>query len=461
MAGKVDAETPPSGEMESKSSETERGGGGLFGALQSWGGSIFKSINSFMGYEDVVNPEGGQEDAQEEAKKSRFKPEEREHYWTMMSKYVGADVTSLVTLPVVIVEPMTTLQKMAEIMEYSELLNQANMCEDPQLRLVYAVTWAVSVYFAYQRAWKPFNPILGETYEMEGHNGTRFIAEQVSHHPPMGAAHAENEHFIYDITSKLKTKFLGNSLDVYPVGRTRVVLKRTGDVLDLVPPPTKVHNLIFGRTWIDSYGDMVLTNLTTGDKVVLYFQPCGWFGVGRYEVDGYVYDANETPKYIVSGKWNSSMGYVKCDADGEPLEGQELEKIWEVAPAPENDKYSYTYFAHKINNFDSSPKHMLPSDSRVRPDRLALEKGDSSTAAAEKHRLEERQRWEKAQREQRGEPWAPRWFRPTGEIACDGDLPIYEFTDSYNEHHADQANGTSDNRTKDFCPWQFPGEYVV
>lgn len=60
--------------------------------------------------------------------------------------------------------------------------------------------------------------------------------------------------------------------------RTRVVLKRDGTVLDLVPPPTKVNNLIFGRTWVDSPGEMIMTNLTTGDKVVLYFQPCGWFG---------------------------------------------------------------------------------------------------------------------------------------------------------------------------------------
>jgi hypothetical protein len=42
---------------------------------------------------------------------------------------------------------------------------------------------------------------------------------QVSHHPPMSAGHAENEHFTHDVTSKLKTKFLGNSVDVYPVGR--------------------------------------------------------------------------------------------------------------------------------------------------------------------------------------------------------------------------------------------------
>lgn len=60
--------------------------------------------------------------------------------------------------------------------------------------------------------------------------------------------------------------------------RTRLTLKKAGVELELVPPPSKVNNLIFGRTWVDSPGEMILTNLTTGDKVVLYFQPCGWFG---------------------------------------------------------------------------------------------------------------------------------------------------------------------------------------
>ncbi|XP_020399964.2 oxysterol-binding protein-related protein 3C [Zea mays] len=199
----------------------------------------------------------------------------------MMHKYIGSDVTSLVTLPVIIFEPMTMLQKMAELMEYCELLDKADECEDPYMRMVYASTWAVSVYFAYQRTWKPFNPILGETYEMVNHQGITFLAEQVSHHPPMGVAHCENEHFTYDITSKVKSKFLGNSLEIYPVGRTRVTLKKSGVVLDLVPPLTKVNNPIFGRTWVDSPGEMVMTNLTFRDKVVLYFQPCGWFGVDK------------------------------------------------------------------------------------------------------------------------------------------------------------------------------------
>lgn len=32
-----------------------------------------------------------------------------------MQKYVGSDITSMVTLPVIIFEPMTILQKMAEV----------------------------------------------------------------------------------------------------------------------------------------------------------------------------------------------------------------------------------------------------------------------------------------------------------------------------------------------------------
>lgn len=42
--------------------------------------------------------------------------QERDGYWKMMQKYIGSDITSMVTLPVIIFEPMTTLQKMAEVL---------------------------------------------------------------------------------------------------------------------------------------------------------------------------------------------------------------------------------------------------------------------------------------------------------------------------------------------------------
>lgn len=448
-------------------SDGSKQGGGFFASIAAGfstiGSAMSKSVNGLLGYEglEVVNPEGSTEDAEEEARRGRWKQEERDNYWKMMQKYIGADVQSLVTLPVFISEPNSVLQRMAELMEYSHLLDLADECEDPYMRLVYASSWAISIYFAYRRAWKPFNPVLGETFEMVNHGGVSFIAEQVSHHPPMSAGHAENEHFIYDVTSKLRTKFLGNSIDVYPVGRTRVTLKRDGVVLDLVPPPTKVHNLIFGRTWIDSPGDMVMTNLTTGDKVVLYFQPCGWFGAGRYEVDGYVYDAAEQPKILMTGKWNESMSYQPCDSEGEPLPGTELKEVWRVADVPQDDKYQYTYFTHKLNSFDTAPKKLLPSDSRLRPDRYALEKGDLSKSGSEKSRLEERQRAEKRIREAKGDKFTPKWFDLSDEVTPTpwGDLEVYQYNGKYSEVRATLDNSESigeiNPETTKFNPWQY------
>ncbi|KAE8669098.1 hypothetical protein F3Y22_tig00112256pilonHSYRG00001 [Hibiscus syriacus] len=55
-------------------------------------------------------------------------------------------------------------------------------------------------------------------------------------------------------------------------------------------------------------------------------------------------------------------------------------KSWRLVDALKNDKFQYTYFAHKINSFDTAPKKLLASDSRLRPDRYALEQGDLSKA---------------------------------------------------------------------------------
>ncbi|CAN6442709.1 unnamed protein product [Victoria cruziana] len=94
---------------------------GFFASIASsfsnFGSAMQKSVNGLLGYEglEVINPEGGEEDAEEEAQKGRWRQEERDGYWKMMHKYIGSDVTSMVTLPVIIFEPMTMLQKMAEV----------------------------------------------------------------------------------------------------------------------------------------------------------------------------------------------------------------------------------------------------------------------------------------------------------------------------------------------------------
>ncbi|KAK5846735.1 hypothetical protein PVK06_003032 [Gossypium arboreum] len=286
----------------------------------------------------------------------------------------------MVTLPVIIFEPMAMLQKMAELMEYSYLLDLADKCEDPYLRLCKFDDFdPILCNMPTNGHGSLFNPILGETYEMVKHGGITFISELVSHHPPMSAGLAENEHFTYDITSKLKTKFLGNSLEVYPVGR----------------------------------------------------------------------------------KWNESTSYQPCDTEGEPHQGTELKEVWHVAVTPENDKFQYTYFAHKINSFDTAPKNLLASDSHLRPDRFAVERGDLSKAGAEKSSLEERQRAEKRTRKASGHQFTPRWFDLIDGVTVTPwvDLEIYSYNGKYPEHWAtvdsSDSNGELDIMSIEFNPWQY------
>ena len=55
---------------------------------------------------------------------------------------------------------------------------------------------------------KPFNPLLGETFEYET-EGMRFFSEQVSHHPPITSGHAEGPDWIYYGNLEVKTGFKG------------------------------------------------------------------------------------------------------------------------------------------------------------------------------------------------------------------------------------------------------------
>ena len=87
-------------------------------------------------------------------------------------------------VPVYFNEPLSFLQRFTEDLTYNKVLVQAAESEDPLLRLAYVACFAISTYtHTSLRLMKPFNPLLGETFELEI-DGLRVISEQVSHHPP-------------------------------------------------------------------------------------------------------------------------------------------------------------------------------------------------------------------------------------------------------------------------------------
>ena len=59
------------------------------------------------------------------------------------------------------------VQKTSEIMEYENLLVKANREEDPTLRFLYVIAFNIAQYKSTDgRLMKPFNSILGETFEI-------------------------------------------------------------------------------------------------------------------------------------------------------------------------------------------------------------------------------------------------------------------------------------------------------
>lgn len=89
------------------------------------------------------------------------------------------------------------------------------------------------------------------------------------------------------------------------------------------------------------------------------------------------------------------------------------ENIWTANPyPPESNRMSnFTFFTLQLNHLPESLKQKIAhTDSRFRPDQRALEEGDLKVAADEKHRLEEKQRKMRKEREEKGLTYEPKYF---------------------------------------------------
>uniref|UniRef100_A0A480V9C2 Oxysterol-binding protein n=1 Tax=Sus scrofa TaxID=9823 RepID=A0A480V9C2_PIG len=162
--------------------------------------------------------------------------------WNILRNNIGKDL-SKVSMPVELNEPLNTLQHLCEEIEYSELLDKASETDNPYERMVLIAAFAVSGYCStYFRAGsKPFNPVLGETYEcIREDKGFRFFSEQVSHHPPISACHCESKNFVFWQDIRWKNKFWGKSMEILPVGTLNVMLPKSVALIFLL-----VSSLLF------------------------------------------------------------------------------------------------------------------------------------------------------------------------------------------------------------------------
>ncbi len=386
--------------------------------------------------------------------------------WSLLKNSIGKDL-SKITLPANLNEPLTVLQRGAEEMESVHLLHRAAACAEGPMRLALVTAWAMSSYHTtVDRPWKPFNPMLGETYEWDrtADLGCRYVAEQVSHHPPISALHLSGPGFVFFGDSQIKSKFWGNSIEVNPTGILHLFLDRPGAGVKDHYTWEKVTTCIcslFGSRYNENYGTMVVTNHTTGETATLEFcKKGGWLSKSgiQHEVEGFVLGPRGEPYGNLFGQWSEVLYLVRGESDEARKRRRKegwaslppgVAELWRAPPRPalSKDYYGFTLHGMGLNELPRDLEPLLPpSDARFRQDQRALEEGDVKRATDEKHRLEEKQRAAKRLRDAQGQHWTPRWFSKT----IDPDTGLEGWTLD-KDYWAVRAR-TSDARRWEMCP---------
>lgn len=333
-------------------------------------------------------------------------------------KNVGKDL-STISMPVSANEPTSLLQRVAEQLEYANLLDAATKQSTDTHRLLYVTAFAISQFSgsrAKERAIrKPFTPLLGETYELvrsenEVPGGLRLIVEKVTHRPVRLAMQADSALWSFAQSPAPTQKFWGKSAEITTEGRVRVVLRLSDGTEERYSwniATVFLRNVVMGEKYVEPVGnDMHIINDATGAKSVVEFRSKGMFG-GRSEdvqVDTFGPDGSRTP-FSLMGNWTSALQIAE--------KGKAGDTIWKVGSLVDNaaNTYGMTTFAASLNEITPLEKgKMPPTDTRLRQDQRFAEEGNLDDAEEWKVKLEEGQRARRRALEESGAEHKPRWF---------------------------------------------------
>ncbi|XP_071480214.1 oxysterol-binding protein 1-like isoform X2 [Diadema antillarum] len=368
--------------------------------------------------------------ARQRRKKIPEKPNQSLSLWSIIKNCIGKEL-SRIPMPVNFNEPLSMLQRLTEDMLYSDLLNMAAQCDDTCEEMAYVAAFIVSAYAETSvRSTKPFNPLLGETFECDRTDdlGWRAISEQVSHHPPAAAFHVESKDWTLWMETTISSKFRGKYLQIFPQGTAHISFKKSGSHYTYTRVTVTVHNIIVGKLWVDQSGECELFNHTTKDVCRLNFKQTSYFSrdIPR-KVTGVIMDSNNMAKFVLSGTWDKKMEYAKVlhittdkSGPGKPVyERGQPKVLWQRNPPMQNTElmYNFNELAVTMNEPEDG---VAPTDSRHRPDQRLMEDGFWDEANQEKLRLEEKQRAKRKKREaeaaaaaEAGKPYEgyrPVWF---------------------------------------------------
>lgn len=381
-------------------------------AANEHGGRV--SEESDMDQSDDLSPcpqatnyvEQGQEEMAEAGEASQVETVSEENkglIWTLLKQLRPGMDLSKVVLPTFILEPRSFLDKLSDYYYHADLLSQAVQEESAYSRMKQVVRWYLSGFYKKPKGLKkPYNPILGETFRCcwlhpETDSCTFYIAEQVSHHPPISAFYVSNRKDGFCISGSIlaKSKFYGNSLSAILDGRARLLLLSRDEEYIITMPYAHCKGILYGTMTLELGGKITIDCEKTKCSAELEFKLKPFLGgaCSVNQISGKI-RMGEDVMATIEGHWDGEV-FIQ-----ERKSGQQ-EALWNPTVEVRNRRL-------KRQVVTPEQQGQFESERLWQHVTSAIQDRDQNRATQEKFVLEEAQRKEARQRGERA--WMPHLF---------------------------------------------------
>ncbi|CAG9539027.1 unnamed protein product [Cercopithifilaria johnstoni] len=323
--------------------------------------------------------------------------ENRSLVWSLLKQVRPGMDLSKVTLPTFILEPRSFLEKLTDFYYHSYIIAEAATEDDPLQRMKTILKFYLSGFYKKPKGLKkPYNPILGETFrckwEHPDNSTSYYVAEQVSHHPPVSALFLTNRKAGFNISGTIlaKSKYYGNSLSAVMIGDIRITLLRRGETYIATLPYANCKGIMIGTLSME-YGGQVRIECNRTDYVCdLDFKLKPFIGGVVNLITGDIKCKKESVAHI-EGAWDGEIYIIEKDLKT---------LLW----APTSDVIAkrlkrYEILLEEQGDWESKKLWLKVSE--------AIAQDNQKAATEEKSRLEDEQR----ARAKSGVLHKPKWFK--------------------------------------------------
>ncbi|XP_071629761.1 oxysterol-binding protein-related protein 8 isoform X1 [Temnothorax longispinosus] len=335
---------------------------------------------------------------------AELQEEQKSLIWFLMKQVRPGMDLSKVVLPTFILESRSFLEKLADSYYHADLLSQAVLEDDAFTRMKAVVKWYLSGFYKKpQGLKKPYNPLLGETFRCywQHPNGSRtfYLAEQLSHHPPISGFYVTNRQDGFTISATIiaKSKFYGNSTSAVLDGIAVLTMLPRGEDYTMTIPYAHCKGILMGTLSMELGGKVNIICEKTGYQTELEFKLKPFLGGAELmnQVVGRIRLGKETLATI-SGYWDGLILIT------DKRTGQE--NVF-FNPTPEIRK-------KRLKKFTVPMEYQGPWESEKLWYAVtqAINSDDQVAATEAKTRLEEAQRERAKERKHLGQEWIPKYF---------------------------------------------------